>query len=78
MSTLEKTITLLQEMPEQSIEIVYRFIRFMQSEQDSSNSNLKSMEGLRTLQSFAGTLPKDFDYKRELEEAREEKYGHFN
>lgn len=34
----------------------------------------KSMEGLDVLQSFAGTLPLDFDYKKELEEMREEKY----
>ncbi len=27
--------------------------------------------------SFAGTLPGDFDYKKELEKAREEKYARF-
>lgn len=32
MSTLEKAIGLLQEMPEQSVEIIYSFIRFIQSE----------------------------------------------
>ena len=38
----------------------------------------KSLEGFHTLQSFAGTLPPDFDYKKELEKAREEKYGRFD
>lgn len=32
------------------------------------------MEGLKTVLEFAGTLPEDFDYKKELELAREEKY----
>ncbi len=36
MSTLEKTINLLQDMPEQSIENVYRFIRVLQSRQDNA------------------------------------------
>ena len=36
------------------------------------------MEGFRVLQSFAGTLPADFDYKKELDEMREEKYARFN
>jgi len=30
-------------------------------------------QDLQTLLSFAGTLPADFDYKKELEEIREEK-----
>ena len=38
----------------------------------------KSMEGFNVLQSFAGTLPADFDYENELEEMREEKYARFN
>ena len=38
----------------------------------------ESLEGFRVLQSFAGTLPGDFDYKKELEEMREEKYARFN
>lgn len=33
--------------------------------------------GFQGLISFAGTLPEDFDYKKELEEARDEKYARF-
>lgn len=46
-----------------------------------SNENSQSserMEGYRILQSFAGILPSDFDYKKELEAMREEKYDRFN
>lgn len=31
----------------------------------------------RIITENAGTLPEDFDYKKELEEAREAKYAHF-
>lgn len=33
----------------------------------------KSVEGFKVLKSFAGTLPADFDYEKELETMREEK-----
>lgn len=78
MSTLEKAINLLQSMPEPKIEAVYTYMRFVYSQSDDdpipSESGIKaSMEGLRVLQSFAGTLPEDFDYEQELEDARREK-----
>lgn len=85
MSTLEKTIILLQEMPEQSLESLYNFIRSLWLHQSgnmqhfiNSADSSESMEGFRILQSFAGTLPIDFDYKKELEEMREDKYARFN
>ncbi len=80
MSTLEKTIILLREMPEQSLESLYDFIRSIWIRQDAdveqsekSVNISKSMEGFQVLQSFTGTLPADFDYKKELEEMRDEK-----
>ena len=85
MSTLEKTIVLLQEMPEQSLESLYDFIRSIWLHPDSKTKHSgnsvdtsESMEGFRVLQSFSGTLPADFDYKKELEEMRKEKYARFN
>lgn len=85
MSTLDKTIILLREMPEQSLESLYDFIRSIWSQQNvgakqsvKRDDISKSMEGFGVLQSFAGTLPADFDYKKELEEMREEKYARFN
>lgn len=41
------------------------------------NTIEKRQHGFQGLMSFAGTLPEDFDYKKELEEARKEKYGRF-
>ena len=85
MTTLEKTIILLREMPEQSLESLYDFIRSIWIYQDNKTKHTEnsvdiseSMEGFRVLQSFAGTLPSDFNYKKELEEMREEKYDRFS
>ena len=121
MSTLEKAIGLLQEMPENKLEAVYMYIRFVDSQSDSNeaipapNKNIDSLMGIaheyanpslveketnvlkntviekfahkstieerqrgfQGLMSFAGTLPEDFNYKKELDEAREEKYARF-
>ena len=38
----------------------------------------KSVERFKVLKSFAGTLPADFDYEKELETMRDEKYACFN
>lgn len=90
MSTLEKTIGLLETMPDDKIETIYAFVRFINSDAYktySESASIKaedehrvseSMEGLRILESFAGTLPEDFNYEQELEEARNEKYGRFD
>lgn len=85
MSTLEKTIILLREMPEQSLESLYDFIHslWVQQKADVTDSTInddisKSMGGLQILQSFAGTLPADFDYHKELDDMRKEKYARFN
>lgn len=78
MSILEKAITLLEDMPEQTVETVYAFMLSIHPKEDINPDNTKSMDGLRLLQSYAGTLPEDFDYKKELEEAREKKYGRFD
>ncbi len=94
MSTLEKAIGLLQEMPENKLEAIYMYIRFVNAQPDSNadipgknmtaikksaqkNAVEKRQRGFQGLLSFAGTLPEDFDYKKELEEAREEKYARF-
>lgn len=87
MSTLEKAIGLLQRMPEHKLETIYTYMRFVDSQIDNANSAstekndtdsiARKRKGFQGLLSFAGTLPEDFDYKKELEEAREEKYAHF-
>lgn len=85
MSTLEKTICLLENMPENKLEAIYMYVRFVDSQSGNDeiitssekSENEKRRKGFQELMSFAGTLPADFDYKKELEEAREEKYARF-
>ena len=121
MSTLEKAIGILREMPENKLEAVYMYIRFVDSQSENNEAILAPKEnidsligiaheyanpslveketgafenaviekfarkstleerqrGFQGLMSFAGTLPEDFDYKKELEEARDEKYARF-
>lgn len=85
MSTLEKTISLLESMPENKLKAVYMYVRFVNSQTDNDGTVTvdeereieKRRKGFQELLSFAGTLPEDFDYKKELEEARNEKYARF-
>ncbi len=42
------------------------------------NNQSKALESYQKLQSYVGIIPKDFDCEKELEQAKEEKYGHFN
>ena len=65
MTTLEKAIRLLQKMPENKLE------------NSSENDLEKRRRSFMGLMSFSGTLPEDFNYKKELEEARKEKYARF-
>lgn len=79
MSTLEKAIGLLQEMPEHKLEAVYMYIRFINSQlsDDEENPIEKRQRGFENLMSFAGTLPENFNYNEELKTMREEKYARF-
>lgn len=80
MSTLEKAIGLLQEMPENKLEAIYTYILFVDSQMNSNETDsvqAKRQRGFQGLMSFVGTLPENFDYKQELENAREEKYARF-
>lgn len=75
MSTLkQEAVRIIENMQEDVMIQVLAYLKNISSEE---NSYEKRKQGFQGLQSFAGTLPEDFDYKRELEEAREEKYGRF-
>ncbi|MCX4268797.1 MAG: hypothetical protein OSJ62_09045 [Lachnospiraceae bacterium] len=70
----QKAIQIIENMPEDLMSEVISSLKTIESEK---NLTLRSMEGLKILQSFAGTLPSTFHYTQELEEAREEKYDRF-
>lgn len=69
MSNKERAVQLLDQIPESEMHYIIRILERVAKPDDTS----KRMEGLRVLQSFAGTLPESFDYKHELEEIRNEK-----
>ena len=69
MSTLEKTINLLNDLPENQIETIYSFVQFLSSQQTK-----EMPEGEKTLDdilgNIVGVIP---DTGKTLEEYREER-----
>jgi hypothetical protein len=69
MSTLEKTIDILNVLPENQIEIVYSYVRFIHSQQ--MNQEQRSLETVDDiLDSLTGVLP---DSVKTLEQYRRER-----
>lgn len=68
----QEAMKIIETMQEDVMMQVVTYLRAI------SNQSSKSLERYHTLQSFARIRPENFDYKIELEQAREEKYGRFN
>lgn len=75
MSTLEKTINLLNTMPEYQLENVYSYARFLRSQNKGKQENQN--ESIDTiLDSLVGVIPDDGKSLEEYrEERRKERYG---
>ena len=73
MSTLEKTISMLNDMPEKQIEIVYSYVSFLKTQSEKERI-IKSVDDI--LDSLIGIIPNNEktleDYK---DERIAEKYG---
>ena len=65
----EKTLNLIKELPEDKLLSVIDFIN-NDSNEKIINDKKQSLENLKKYQ---GRLPENFDYKKELEEYRDEK-----
>lgn len=69
MSTLEKTINLLNALPENQIETIYNFVQFLSSQQTTEMSGSeKPLDDI--LGNIVGVIP---DTGKTLEEYREER-----
>lgn len=69
MSTLEKTINLLNVLPENQIEIIYNFVQFLSSQQTVERPfDTESLNDI--LSNIVGVIP---DTGKTLEEYREER-----
>lgn len=69
MSTLEKTINLLNELPERQLEIIYSYAQFVSSQQ-SDHKSINDDELNDVLDNIVGVLP---DTGKSLEDYRAER-----
>ena len=69
MSTLEKTINLLNGLPERQIEIIYSYVQFVSSQQ-SDRKSIDNEELNDVLENIVGVLP---DTGKSLEDYRAER-----
>ena len=76
MSTLEKTITLLNELPEEKIEVIYSYVQFLISQENISGQRKKEESVDDILEGLKGCIT---DSGKTLEEYRaeriQERYG---
>ncbi len=69
MSTLEKTIRLLNELPERQLEIIYSYVQFVSTQQlDNQGIENEEIDGI--LDNIVGVLP---DEGKSLEDYRKER-----
>ena len=69
MSTLEKTINLLNSLPENQIETIYSFVQFITSQQiEKKPASAESLDDI--FENIVGVVP---DTGKTLEEYREER-----
>ena len=69
MSILEKTIVLLNDLPESEIEVIYSFVQFLTSKQTAEKTvDTESLEDI--LNKIVGAVP---DTGKTLEEYRKER-----
>jgi len=59
-------------------EVVVAFLNPIQKIDKTETSNKKRQEAFERFMQYGGTLPADFDYKKELAEYRDERYGHID
>ena len=77
----EQAIEMIKEIPEDKIIYVVNILKNVRdlSGQPQADGTQKMERGLllEQLKQYRGRLSEDFDYKKELEEARDEKYADF-
>jgi hypothetical protein len=81
----EKTLELIKRMPDEQVLYVFNILNNIEELRHGLNSPQPPIKmgpilsdkqkAYQNLLKYAGTLPADFDYVKELAEAKEEKYG---
>jgi hypothetical protein len=71
MSTLEKTINLLSDLPEKQIEIIYSYVQFVSSQQQNAvSSNEESLDTI--FDNIVGVLPDNANINMYITEKEED------
>lgn len=72
-----KTLEMIEKLPDEKIVYVFNILQNMEafSRSRETQDSMSPDDAFSTLMKYHRTLPEDFDYKAELERAREEKYG---
>lgn len=75
----EKAVEMIQQMPEDSMFYVINILENLQAMSIKRDvKKEQAMAALRDILNFEKRLPEDFNADKELQEAREERYGSFS
>ena len=72
----ERAVELIERIPDEKMFYVINILQNLEEMSSNRPADKKqAMEALQNVLKFSGRLPGDFDADKELQEAREEKYG---
>lgn len=72
----ERAVELIERIPDEKMFYVINILQNLEEMSSNRPADKKqAMEVLQNVLKFSGRLPEDFDADKELQEAREEKYG---
>ena len=72
----ERAVELIERIPDEKMFYVINILQNLEEMSSNRPADKKqAMEALQNVLNFSGRLPEDFDADKELQEAREEKYG---
>ena len=72
----ERAVELIERIPDEKMFYVINILQNLEEMSSNRPADKKqAMEALQKVLKFSGRLPEDFDADKELQEAREEKYG---
>ena len=72
----ERAVELIERIPDEKMFYVINILQNLEEMSSNRPADKKqAMEAHQNVLKFSGRLPEDFDADKELQEAREEKYG---
>ena len=72
----ERAVELIERIPDEKMFYVINILQNLEEMSSNRPADKKqAMEALQNVLKFSGRLPEDFDADKDLQEAREEKYG---